>query len=385
MQKIKLQIKQYVKKWNKLFRFLLTRIYEMTTFILVLLLKVKPNWVKKSKLGEEAMLKFLRKITGTVILGVVVSTAPMVANAEMPVKPDGFPERPITMIVPFGPGGGSDQMGRAISGPMSDAMGVPIQVINKPGGGGRAALPDFMSAPADGYTLLQFSDDVFTHYPAGRIKENPTVDWTPIGLANIVFSQIYMNADDDRFSDWQSFVAYAKNNEVKVANVSHKGSMELISISKIEEVEGIKTQQISYDKPAERYAALIGKHVDVLFEQPSDVSSLLDSGRIKPILTILRNRPAAFPDVASLSDIGLDWAPLLRVRGIFVHGSVPQERKAYLEAAMKEAYETKEFQGFLEKKFMTAIKSYSSSNEATKIINDMIDTYRKAYKDLGIN
>ena len=95
------------------------------------------------------MLKFLRKITGTVILGVVVSTAPMVANAEMPVKPDGFPERPITMIVPFGPGGGSDQMGRSISGPMSDAMGVPIQVINKPGGGGRAACARVRRATSD--------------------------------------------------------------------------------------------------------------------------------------------------------------------------------------------------------------------------------------------
>ena len=100
---------------------------------------------------------------------------------------------------------------------------------------------------------------------------------------------------------------------------------------------------------------------------------------------ILRERPKAFPNTTALNDIGLDWEPLLRIRGIFVRAGVPAERKAYLEAAMKEAYETEEFQAFLKKKYMTAIKSYATSDEATKKIDSMLNTYRKAYKDLGIN
>lgn len=331
------------------------------------------------------MFKSFKTTIASVAIGLGVIVAPLAANAEMPDKPGGFPERPITMIVPFGPGGGSDQMARSIQGPMQDALGVPIQVVNKPGGGGRAAIPDFMSAPADGYTLMQFSDDVPTLYAAGKITENPTKDWTPIGLANIVFSQIYINAEETRFTDWDSFVAYAKNNTVTMANINHKGSMELITTSAIEEASGFKAQQISYDKPSERYAALIGKHVDTLFEQPSDVANFLNAGQIKPILTVLRERPAAFPDVASLNDIGLDWEPLLRIRGIFVRADVPADRKAYLEAAMKEAYDSDEFQAFLKKNFMTAINSYADSDEATRKIDAMLDTYRKAYKDLGDN
>lgn len=306
------------------------------------------------------------------------------ASADMPAKPDGFPQRPVTMIVPFGAGGGSDQMARAIAGPMQEAMGVPIQVVNKPGGGGRAAIPDFMSAPADGYTMLQFSDDVPTLYAAGKIKENPTVDWTPIGLGNIVFSQIYIHADETRFTDWDSFVAYAKKNKVTMANVSHKGSMELVSMAAIESVADISPQQISYDKPTERYAALIGKHVDTLFEQPSDVANFLEAKQMKPILTILRERPKAFPDVTALNDIGLDWEPILRIRGIFIRAGVPADRKAYLEAAFHEAYKSDEFQAFLKKKFMTIIDSYANSADATKKIDSMLDTYRAAYKKLGI-
>lgn len=317
---------------------------------------------------------------------VVLATVPLSrATAEMPAKPNGFPARPITMIVPFGAGGGSDQMARAIATPMQKVMGTPIQVVNKPGGGGRAAIPDFMSAPADGYTLMQFSDDVPTLYAAGKIDENPTVDWTPIGLGNIVFSQVYIHADETRFDDWDSFVAYAKSNKATMANVSHKGSMELISMAAIEEKEGIELQQISYDKPTERYAAVLGKHVDALFEQPSDVANFLEAGQMKPILTILRERPDAFPDVKALSDIGLDWEPLLRIRGVFVRADVPAERKAYLEAAFHEAYQSDEFQTFLEKKYMTIIDSYADSAEAAKRIDSMLDTYRKAYEKLGIN
>lgn len=329
-------------------------------------------------------MKLLKQGLLAATAGILAFQLASVALAEGLKKPGGFPERPITMIVPFGAGGGSDQMARAISGPMQKVMGIPVQVVNKPGGSGRAAIPDFMSAPADGYTLMQFSDDVPTLYAAGKIKENPTKDWTPIGLGNIVFSQIYIHADETRFHDWNSFVAYAKKNKVTMANVSHKGSMELVSMAAIQTVSGIKPQQISYDKPTERYAALIGKHVDTLFEQPSDVASFLEAKQMKPILTILRKRPKAFPDVMALDDIGLDWEPILRIRGVFVNAKVPEDRKKYLEAAFKQAYDSEKFQKFLNKKFMTIIDSYANSKQASKKIDDMLDTYRKAYKELGI-
>lgn len=304
--------------------------------------------------------------------------------ADTPKKPDDFPQRPITIIVPFGAGGGSDQMARALATPMQEVMGVPIQVVNKPGGGGRAAIPDFMSAPTDGYTLMQFSDDVITLYAAGKIKENPTNDWMPIGLGNIIFSQIYINANETRFHDWDSFVEYAKKNKTMMANISHKGSMELISMEAIEKAVGISSQQVSYDKPTERYAALIGKHVDTLFEQPSDVANFLEAGQIKPILTILRERPKAFKDVKALSDIGVEWEPILRIRGIFVRADVPEARKKYLEAAFHEAYKSDSFQAFLKKKYMTIINSYADTEKATEIIDNMLKTYHKAYQELDL-
>ncbi|PWG61478.1 tripartite tricarboxylate transporter substrate binding protein [Spiribacter halobius] len=300
--------------------------------------------------------------------------------ADVPDKPGGFPERPITMIVPFGAGGGSDQFARAMAEPMGRIMGVPITVVNKPGGGGRAGIPDFMAAPADGYTILEFSDDVLTLYSSGSIDENPTVDWTPIGIGNITFSQIYIRGDEDRFTDWESFVEYAEENpgSATMANISHEGSLEVISTRALLESVGIELQQVSYDKPTERYAALVGGHTDTLFEQPGDVANLLNSGQFKPILSFLKEAPSSFPDVPTLTDIGVEFEPIFRVRGMVVRGDVPEERKEYLEAVFKAAYESESFQAFLERKNMKMLNNYRGREGSVALIDGMIETFRNA-------
>src|SRR5699024_4778586 len=79
--------------------------------------------------------------------------------AETLENPDGFGSRPLTMIVPYGAGGGSDQLARAMAQAMEEVAGLSFQVVNKPGGGGTAAIPDFMLARADGYTVLEAIDE----------------------------------------------------------------------------------------------------------------------------------------------------------------------------------------------------------------------------------
>ena len=91
---------------------------------------------------------------GCLLLGTVVAAGVAVSAMAMD-KPGGFPERPITLIVPYGAGGGSDQVSRAMATAVEKVVGVGVQVVNKPGGGGRAAIPDFMTAPADGYTVTE--------------------------------------------------------------------------------------------------------------------------------------------------------------------------------------------------------------------------------------
>ena len=87
--------------------------------------------------------------------------------------------------------------------------------------------------------------------------------------------------------------------------------MERVNMKFITDATGMQIQQISFDKGAPRYGALAGGQVDALFEQPGDVRKFMDAGKFKPILTLLKERPAAFADVPSLTDAGLEFRTIV--------------------------------------------------------------------------
>ena len=254
----------------------------------------------------------------TRVLGLSVMAASLVAApaiAQTLAKPGKLPERPVTVYVPYGPGGGSDQLSRAWAEAMRPVLGIGMQVVNRPGGGGMAAVPDFMSAPKDGYTILQSIDDAITNYASGKLKEHPAKDWTPLCMTQITFSQLYVRTDDNRFPNFDAFVKFARANpeKVSIANVGNLWAMERVNMRLLESALNFKTRQIAFDKPSERYAALLGGQVDVLFEQPGDVRNFIEAKQFKPIFTFLRERPTVFADAPALNDIKeADFEPLLR-------------------------------------------------------------------------
>lgn len=309
------------------------------------------------------------------------------ASAQMKVeKPADFPTRPITMIVPYGAGGGSDQLARAMAKSMGIVADIQFQVVNKPGGGGTSAIPDFMLAPPDGYTMLEHIDNAVSAFAKGDIKENPARDWVPICTTQITFSQVYSRSDDKRFSDWDDVVAYAEKNPNKltIANVGKVGSMEVIVMNQVEGALGIKFKQIAFDKPAERYGALIGKQVDLLFEQPGDVRSFLDANKMKPLLTFFDKRPSAFSDVPTHIEKGAKFKPLTRFRGFYVRKGVPRDRLKFLQEACAAAFEEESYAAFNKKKYMHLIDSYRDTAGSVKLIKGAVKIYRKMYKQLGI-
>jgi tripartite-type tricarboxylate transporter receptor subunit TctC len=301
-------------------------------------------------------------------------------------KPGGFPDRPITIIVPYGTGGGSDQLTRAMAAALEKVIEVPVTVVNKPGGGGVAGLSDFFAARADGYTLTEHIDDAATLFSAGKIKENPAVDWFPLCIAQMTFSQIYVRPKDARFPNWEAFLKQAKKKKGKLtmANIAHAGSMERVTMYLLERELGFKVTQVSFDKPVERYGAVVGAHVDVLFEQPGDVRAYIESKDMKPILTFLNERPKAFSDTPCLKDIGVDMKPLFRFRGFFAHKGVPKDRLKYLEWALRKAWGSDSFQKFNRSKYMHLMDSYRNMKDGKKLVKDTINSYKPVYKELGI-
>ena len=328
-------------------------------------------------------------LTTLSIIAVSIAAAVPAGAAQLPdtmAKPGGFPERPLSMIVPYGPGGGSGQVSRAMIQGVKDATGIDITPDYKPGGSGMVGLKTYMAAPADGYTVLETIDDATSAFAIGKSKIHPAENLIPLVISQITFSQIYIRGKETRFNDWDSYIKFVKAQGGKstIANVSGEGSMERINMNRIADHFGFKVQQISFDKGGQRYGALKGGQVDALFEQPGDVRGFLESGDFKPILTLLFERPSAFANVPSMKDVGLTFTPLMRFRGFYINKNAPADRVKYLQWAFQKGFYTDSYQAFNKKKFMDLIPSFRDTEGARKLINDTMGVYKKVYKEMGL-
>ncbi|WP_299143032.1 tripartite tricarboxylate transporter substrate binding protein [uncultured Tateyamaria sp.] len=302
-------------------------------------------------------------------------------------KPGGFPERALTMIVPYGPAGGSGQVAAAMAEAVTELTGVSINRDHKPGGSGTVGMTAYMAAPADGYNVLEHIDDAASAHALDSSVPNPAEDLIPLVVSQVTFSQIYIRSNEDRFTDWPSFVEWVKaqGGRATIANVSKEGSMERVTMRFITDATGMEIQQISFDKGAPRYGALLGAQVDALFEQPGDVRNFLDAGQFKPILTIFDERPGVFADVPTHREMGMEFDPLLRFRGFYVHKDAPADRVEWLQWAFQRGYCEDSYQAFNESKFMTVIDSYRDTDGAKELITRSVSQYRDVYKAMGLD
>jgi len=329
----------------------------------------------------------MHRLLGSIVT-VLLAGAAFEATAAEIEKPGNYPSRPITAVVCYGKGGGSDQSVVALQEPASRILGVKLNKINKPGGGGINCLPDFMQTPADGYTILEHIDTLPARYVEGRIDLHPIEDLEPILVMNIAPNAIFIKADDERFLEngepsWDKFVEYAKANpKVTMSNVNIP--MELVNVALVEKSFGIETKQVLFDKPAERYGAVIGGRLDSVWEQPGDVMEHVRAGKLAPILTVWPERIGVFPDTPAIGDdYGLKWQPLVRWRGLFVKKGTPEPIVGYLEKVFKKAYESDKHQAFLKRKAMDIVPSYRSREGTKELLKNDISLYVEAFKDLG--
>ena len=337
--------------------------------------------------------KSKKPISGLITAAALASFAGVALAGECKVsessmaKPGGFPDRALTMIVPYGPGGGSGQVAAAMAEAVSGLTSVGINRDHKPGGSGTVGMTAYMAAPADGYTVLEHIDDASSAHALDSSKPNPAVDLIPLVISQVTFSQIYIRTNETRYTDWPSFVEWVKAQDGKatIANVSKEGSMERVIMKFITEASDMEIQQISFDKGAPRYGALLGGQVDALFEQPGDVRKFLDADNFKPILTVFNERPGVFSDVPTHREMGMNFEPLLRFRGFYVHKDAPADRVAWLKWAFQRAYCEDSYQAYNESKFMTVIDSYRDTNGAIDMINGAIAQYRDVYKEMGLD
>jgi tripartite-type tricarboxylate transporter receptor subunit TctC len=287
-----------------------------------------------------------------------------------------YPSRPIEFIVPWGPGGGADQLARKVSKLSEPIVGQAMPVVNVPGGTGATGMAKLLAAPADGHTAAVYIAD--SH--ALLIGSNPR--WTmddiiPVAVLVQAPSFLFV-AQDSPFETWADFEAEAKANpgKLKVATLGF-GSVDDFTLKYLDS-KGTKVLQVPFAKPSERYISILGGHADALFEQAGDVAQFINGKQMRPLIVFAEQRFPAFKDVPSSYELGYQVS-LPQFRSIVVRAETPPERVKILSDALTEVAATAEYKAFLEEQFADE-KSFLGATEAVSFLKGQLEAMRNISK-----
>jgi tripartite-type tricarboxylate transporter receptor subunit TctC len=241
-----------------------------------------------------------------------LSLCAVAGAAFVPAPAAAFPDRPIELIVPWGPGGGADQLARITAKLMEPTLKQGVPVVNVPGGTGATGMAKLLAAPADGHAMAIYIADSHALL-AGKDARWSMDDIIPVAVMIQGPSFLFV-AQDSRFKTWADFEKEAKASpgKLKVATLGF-GSVDDFSLGVLDR-GGVKVVQVPFSKPSERYVSILGGHADALYEQAGDVAQFLGGKQMRPLLMFGQERYAAFNDVPSSYEAGSCEDPLRRAR-----------------------------------------------------------------------
>lgn len=262
-------------------------------------------------------------------------TAPLPAYAQ-----GRFPSRPIDVIVNFGPGGGADQIGRAMAKLMEPILGVSLPVANVAGASGNAGLTKVLTSTPDGYTIGTMTGLTISAWASGLGKMQ-VADFAYIAVGQSSPSMFFV-PKDSKFTDYKTLLDAAKANpgKIRVATAGF-GTLDDIAVKYLG-TRGYTMVNVPFAKPGERYASPLGGHSEVLFEEPGDVVQFLESKQYRPLVVFGAKRHPSFPDTPASSEFG-HHVDLPNWRGIVASAKVPADVLMTLRAAATKALDTPEW------------------------------------------
>jgi putative tricarboxylic transport membrane protein len=255
---------------------------------------------------------------------------------------DRYPSRPVEVVVPWGPGGGSDQTARRLTQFLEQTLKISFPVLNVPGASGLTGITKIFGAPADGYTI-GVTGDIYA--PMGPGAKWKLADFIPLA---IVISQpgAFFTAQDSRFKTWADFEkeARAKPGTLKIAFVGFN-SIDEIHINNLV-AKGIKVTAVPFAKPGERYASVLGGHADLVYEQAGDVKSYITGKQMRPLLSVSEKRFPIYPDIPTARELGMDIT-VPQFRWAFMRGGTDAQRAQLIADAIARFAATPEYKKYL--------------------------------------
>jgi len=299
----------------------------------------------------------------TLRLLVAVAAAGLLAVPALAQK---FPTKPVKLIVTAAAGGGEDTEARAIAPYVEKHLGTSIVIENQPGAGGKIAFEKFQKVEPDGYTLITytFPKSVIIEYEGATGYK--TRDFTPVFAWSRSSQLLVVNAES-----WKTFEEFLKAAKGKTLSggLSGRGSTtHLMGLIALDEL-GINANWVPYEGSAGSVAALAGKHLDFTICLATSAVSLIQAGKLRPLLLFSDKRDPYLADVPIPKDLGYDMTFIPTLRGVEAPPNTPAAVVKVLEDAFGKAAAE---QGFAEvaKKRKIVLQPVGSA-EYAKAVSDV--------------
>lgn len=238
-----------------------------------------------------------------------------------------FPTQPVHILVGFSPGGSNDLIARLIAPELSKELGRQVVIENKPGANGNIAADALLKAEPDGHTLLVCTTGFMsvqpTLYPSLRIK--PATDILPVTLVGMTPYLALVNAKVP-VKTMQEFIDYAKQNPGKLSFASSGvGAAGHLVGEAMQHLAGVKMLHIPYKGTGQALSDLVSGEVQVIFDQPISSYQYVQSGQLRALTAVNPKRLTAFPDIPSVSEVGLPKLDLVPWTGLCAAKGTPAE------------------------------------------------------------
>jgi len=235
-----------------------------------------------------------------------------------------YPAKPIRIVVPFAPGGGSDFIARFMAQRLTAGLGQQVIVENKPGAGGMLGIEQGVKAPADGYTLTLIASSYTVNPSIYKFSFDPVSDITPIiqlsqGPLLIVSKPSLPVKSVKELID----MAKAKPGQVNFAS-SGQGSVIHMATELFQSMAGIKMNHIPYKGTGPALTDTLGGQVDIFFSSTATAVPHVQSGKLKAIAVTSAKRIPALPDVPTVAESGLPGYDVILWHGLIGPKGLPR-------------------------------------------------------------
>ena len=260
-----------------------------------------------------------------------------------------YPNRPITLVVPWGAGGGTDAVARFIASLMEKDLGQPVNVVNRTGGSGVVGHSAIATAAPDGYTIGMITVEI-TMMHHQKLTELNHASYTPIALVNLDPAGFQVRADSS-YKTMADVLAAIKANpgKFKASGTGQGGIWHLALAGMLSDlkIDPATVPWVPSNGAAPGLQDLVAGGVEFVPCSLPEARSLIDAGKVRSLTVMATERAALFPNVPTLKEAtGSGWTTGAW-RGIAAPKGLPKEVQTRLEASVKKAYDSKEYKDFM--------------------------------------